>query len=299
MWKKIGKALLYPPIPIMLLLIPVSTVLLIYSLIELSPESVIAVLTYVLAAYTLTVWCFKAPYLISFFKNFKKNNRFMIRWQEDPRFRVNISLFLSIFINSAFALFQFFLGLSHRSFWFHSLAGYYLCLALMRFFLFRHTKSHAPGEKMREELKKYRNCGWVFLLLNLTLSVLVLFMIRFDRTFVHHEITTITIAAYTFTSFTVAIVNAVKFRKYNSPAFSASKAISLAAALVSMITLETTMLTTFGTPDDDPLMRRVFLAVSGGVISVILLVMSVYIIWQSTKRLKDLKNKSKDDLNGR
>ena len=117
------------------------------------------------------------------------------------------------------------------------MAGYYIALAVMRFFLVRHTSKHKPGEKMKEELIKYRTCGWVFLLMNLTLSVMVFFMVYWNRTFHHHEITTITMAAYTFTAFTMAIINMVKYRKYNSPVYSASKAISLAAACVSMLTL--------------------------------------------------------------
>ena len=67
-----------------------------------------------------------------------------------------------------------------------------------------------------------------------------------NRTFHHHEITTIALAAYTFTSLTFAIINTVKYRKYHSPVYSASKAISLASACVSLLTLESTMLTTFG-----------------------------------------------------
>ena len=159
----------------------------------------------------------------------------------------------------------------------------------MRYFLFKHTKSFRPGERMRAELIKYRNCGWVFLAVNLSLSVIVLFMIKFDRTFIHHEITTIAIAAYTFTAFTLAIVNLIKFRKFNSPAFSASKAISLAAACVSMLTLESTMLTTFGGETMDMTSRKVMLGVSGGAISAFIIAMAVYMIMQSTKRMKSIK----------
>ena len=202
---------------------------------------------------------------------------------------MNMTLFISIFINSAFAVFQLCLGIYHKSFWFYSLAGYYICLAAMRFFLYIYTKKHAPGERMRKELIKYRNCGWVFLVINLALSVIVLFMIRFDRTFIHHEITTIAIAAYTFTAFTLAIINVIKFRKYNSPAFMASKAISLAAACVSIITLESTMLTTFGTGEADASMRHVLLGITGGVVSAFLVAMAVYMIVQSTRKLRTLR----------
>ena len=142
---------------------------------------------------------------------------------------------------------------------------------------------------MYEELIKYRACGIVFLLMNLTLSLMVFFMVYWNRTFNHHEITTIAMAAYTFTAFTMAIVNIVKYRKYNSPVYSASKGVSLAAACVSMLTLESTMLTTFDDGTMDLLTRRLFLGISGGVISVFIIVMAIYMIIQSNKKLRQLK----------
>ena len=287
--KKIGKALLFPHIAIMIILIPIATVFLVYSMVFLGTESVVAIISSVLATYTLTVWCVKIPYLIRFFKTFKEENQYARRWQDDTRLRVNVSLYGTLIWNTAYAVFQLGLGFWHHTFWFFSLAGYYIALAVMRFFLVRHTSKHKPGEKMKEELIKYRTCGWIFLLMNLTLSIMVFFMVYWNRTFHHHEITTIALAAYTFTAFTMAIINIVKYRKYNSPVYSASKAISLAAASVSMLTLESTMLTTFGDGSMDALTRKIFLGSTGGVISVFIIVMAIYMILQSSKKLKEIK----------
>ena len=85
---------------------------------------------------------------------------------------------------------------------------------------------------------------------------------------------------------TLAIINTVKYRKYNSPVYSASKAISLASACVSMLTLESTMLTTFGDGTVDLAGRRLFLGLSGGAISVLIIAMAVYMIVQGTKKIK-------------
>ncbi len=288
-WKKLGKSLLFPHISIMIILIPIATVFLVYSMIFLGTESVIAIISYVLSAYTLTIWCFKIPYLIEFFKTFKDENKYARIWRDDTRLRVNVSLYGTLIYNTAYALLQLGMGFWHHTFWFYSLAGYYICLAVMRFFLARYTIKHKPGEKMREELIRYRLCGWIFLAMNLTLSLMVFFMVYWNRTFRHHEITTIALAAYTFTAFTVAIVNMVKYRKYNSPVYSASKAISLASACVSMLTLEATMLTTFGDGSMDATTKKIFLGCTGGVISAFVVVMAIYMINQSSKKLKELK----------
>lgn len=290
-WKQIGTALLFPPLGIMILLLPLSTALVVASMVFLNPESVPAILSYVLAAYTLTVWCFKIPRLIAIFKTFKEENKYARRWQEDAHLRVNVSLYGSLVWNSAYAIFQLWLGFVHRSFWFTSLAAYYLSLAVTRFFLVRFTAKHKPGERMREELSRYRVCGWVFLGMNLALSLMVFFMVYWNRTFHHHEITTIAIAAYTFTAFTMAVVNIVKYRKYNSPVYSASKAISLAAASVSMLTLTSTMLTTFGKGTMTRSEQRIMLGAIGAAVSIFLIVMAVSMIRQSTQKIHRLKAK--------
>lgn len=288
-WKKIGKALLFPHIAIMLFLIPIATVFLVYCMVFLGTKTVAAIASYVLAAYTLTVWCFKIPYLIRFFKTFKNENKYAKIWKNDTGLRVRVSLYGTLIWNTAYALLQLGMGFWHHTFWFYSLAGYYVSLAVMRFFLAHHTSRHKPGEKMLDELKKYRACGIVFLVMNLTLVLIISFMVYWNRTFHHHEITTIALAAYTFTSLTFAIINTVKYRKYHSPVYSASKAISLASACVSMLTLESTMLTTFGDQTMSQTGRRILLGLSGGAISVFIIAMAIYMIAEGTKKIKLLR----------
>ena len=142
---------------------------------------------------------------------------------------------------------------------------------------------------MRTELVKYRACGWVFLLMNLALTLIIFFMLYWNRTFTHHMITAIAMAAYTFTAFTVAIINVVKYRKYNSPVFSASKAISFAAACVSMLTLTSTMLTTFSDGTMDVMTQKFMLGSVGFSVSGVVVIMAVAMIVKGTKQLEQFK----------
>ena len=293
-WKKLGKALLFPHIAIMIVLVPISIVLLVASMVFIGTESAIAYISYVLSAYTLTVWCVKIPYLIKFFKTFKDENKYARKWQDDMRLRVNVSLYGSFFWNIAYALFQLWLGFYHHTFWFYSLGAYYICLAVMRFFLLLHTRKYAPGEKMREELLKYRACGAVFLLMNLALALIIFFMLYWNRTFEHHMITAIAMAAYTFTTFTVGIINVIKYKKYNSPVFSASKAISLAAALVSMLTLGSTMLTTFRDGTMTEMGEKLMLGSIGGGVSILIVATAIYMIVTGTRKIKQLDSEVKN-----
>ena len=288
-WKKLGKALLFPHVVIMIVLVPIATVLLVGSMVFVGTESVIAYISYVLAAYTLTVWCFKIPYLIRFLKAFKDENKYARKWQDDTRLRVNASLYGSLAWNALYGIFQLWLGFYHHTFWFYSLGAYYICLGVMRFFLLLHTRKYAPGEKMQAELVKYRACGWVFLVMNLALALIVFFMVYWNRTFEHHMITAIAMAAYTFTAFTVAIVNVVRYKKYNSPVFSASKAISFAAACVSMLTLTSTLLTTFSDGSMGIVEQKLMLGSVGFAVSGVVVAMAIRMIVKGTKKLKESK----------
>lgn len=289
-WLKLGKALLFPHIAIMLVLLPLATVLLVYSMVFLGTTSPVAIASYVIAFYTLTVWCLRLPDVIRSVKNFKDENKYARLWLEDTHLRVKVSLYGSLVINTAYALMQLGLGFYHSSFWFYSLAAYYFVLAMMRFFLVRYTGKNKPGERMRDELVRYRACGIIFFIMNLALTLMIFFMVYFDRAARHHEITTIAMAAYTFTSLTMAIVNIVKYKKYNSPVYSAAKAVSLASASVSMLTLEATMLTTFDKGELTVFGRRLLLGLSGGAVSVFVLTLAVVMIVNSTKKIKCLKH---------
>ncbi len=292
--KKIIRALLFPHISLLIILLPLSAFMLVYSMVFVGTETPIAYTSYVLSAYTLTVYCFKIPSAIKFFKRFKQQNKFVKRYSGDVRMRVNISLYGSLAWNSIYALFQLCLGFRHSSFWFFSAAAYYVFLALMRFLLLRHSGRYNPGERRKEELERYRTCGWVFLFLNIALSAMIFFSVSFGKGSEHHKITTIAMAAYTFTTFTFAIINTVRYKKYRSPVFSASKAISLAAASVSMLNLTSTMLKTFG-ESEDPTFRKLMLSLLGGAISVFTVSTAIYMIVKGNKDLKELSRKEQDE----
>lgn len=291
--KKIIRALLFPPIVIPILLLPVSATLLFYAMTYTEQNSVFAIISYVLSAYTLTVWCIKIPDIIRFCKTFKSENKYARLWFGDARIRVNISLAASFLWNTGYAALQLGLGIYHGSAWFYSLAVYYFSLALMRFFLVRHSTKNQPGEKLRQELVRYRACGYIFIVITLALSAMTAYLIYSGGTTEHHEITTIAMAAYTFFTFTMAVINIIRYRKYESPVFSAAKAISLTAASVSMLNLESTMLVTFGDGNETGLMRSRFIGISGAAIFVFIIAMAIYMIVQSTKKLKNSSSEIK------
>ena len=293
--KKIVNKLLFPHMALVLVLFPVSMALLICSMVFFGTESVLSYISYVFSFYSLTIVCLRIPQIIEFIRKYKNSNKLLVRYQNDINFRINLSLYLSLVLNIAYSIFQLCLGLYHKSFWFISMSVYYVLLSLMRFYLVNHTKKNKPGEDLLIEYKRYNICGWVMLLMNLIVTAIIFFIIYFDRTFYHHQITTIALAAYTFLTFSLSIYNFIKYRKFNSPVYSAAKSINLVAACVSMMTLTTTMLTTFG-GEDVVEYKKLLLTMVGVVVSLFILAISIQIIIFTSKNLKKLKEPNNTEL---
>ena len=210
---------------------------------------------------------------------------FVRKIKRDKAFRLRLGLFGTLFVNAAYSALQLGMGIVHSSFWFYSMAAYYLSLAAMRFFLLRHTLKYKSKPNLRLEYKKHRACGIILLIMNLAVALMTFFMVYWGRTFRHHEITVIALAAYTFVSFTVAVINAVKSKRTQSPIVSAVRVINLVAATVSMLTLETTMLTAFDNGTMTLAAKRVLLAATGSAVSAFIVAAAIYMIVCPKKNL--------------
>jgi preprotein translocase subunit SecF len=68
----------------------------------------------------------------------------------------------------------------------------------------------------------------------------------------------------------------------------------LAAALVSMLTLESTMLTTFSEGTMTAMEQKIMLGTTGGVISALIVATAIYMIVAGTKKLKQLNSEVKN-----
>lgn len=288
-WKKLAKHLFFPPMALLVLLLPGAAIALVYSFLQLEETDPLRIGSYVLSFYALLVWCLRIPEILRNFRRARRENPLLRRWGEDVHLRVRVTLGANALWNTGYGLLQLGLGIYHRSGWFYTLAAYYGCLGILRLMLMFYTLGNRPGENYRRELNHYRRCGWTLLALNLALSARLFLLLAENRLVRHHEITTIAMATYTFTSLTMALVNLVRYRKYQSPVFSASKAISLASALVSLLTLESTMLVTFGEAMPATTVR-LFMALSGGGVSAVILTMAVYMLATANQKIKCLEN---------
>ncbi|MBE6583844.1 MAG: hypothetical protein E7649_02505 [Ruminococcaceae bacterium] len=290
-FKKILKAIAYPYLPIVFLLCPVAVALLVYAFVFVPDNDAVNYISYVISAYTLMIVCFRIPNMIKWIKKFIENNKYASKLKGDAHLKIKLSLGGTLAYNALYSVFQLALGIYNNSAWFYSLAAYYFLLAFMKACLLNHTMKFAPGEKQFREVLIYRMCGIGLVLMNLAFVVIIAYVTAYSKTTVNGEIMTIMLAAFTFTTMTVAIVNIVKYRKYHSPVFSASKAISFVSALVSMLTLEDAMLATFGQAEGDGF-RQLMGGLSGAAVVAVVLALAISMIVRSTKQIKTFDNKN-------
>lgn len=209
------------------------------------------------------------------------------RYLSDARFRSEVSLHGGLLINLLYVAMKLFSGIWYRSVWFISLALYYMFLAVMRFLLLHYVRKVPIGQNIVSEFRRYRACGFVLLLMNQALIGIIVYIVHKNQGFSYPGLLIYAMATYAFYTIITAVINVVKFRKHGSPILSAAKVINLTAALVSMLALETAMLAQFG--GDDSRFRQIMTASSGGVISVIVLGMAIYMIVRANRELKKYK----------
>lgn len=203
------------------------------------------------------------------------------------------SILISAFINTTYALFNFFVGWRNDSPWFMSVGGYYLLLCFIRFFLLKGTKSakkKSTYKRIIYELKVYRSIGAIMFVVNIAMSVMAVQMIWQGGGTVHSDIMTIAMATFTFYYLTIAIINLQKYRKTTQPINSASKMLNFACALMSIFTLQSAMISAFG---NDEAFRQHMNTATGCAVFILVFGLAIYMIRRGNKLLKEIKNNGK------
>lgn len=287
LWKK----LLFPPLWLMLLLTLLCAAALAMVFVKNLSMHPVAYAVYALSFYTLTVLCLYCSLVLP--KQYKtiraKIDAHPVghRYLTDDAFKTHVSLFTALAVNLLYVGMNVLSCFLYRSMWFVVLAVYYVILAVMRFLLVRYVRQNELGANRLGELKRARLCSAILLLLNLVLTGAVLMILYENKGFEYHGVLIYVMAAYTFYITTHAIVDLVKYRKYRSPVMTTAKIISLCAALVSMLSLETAMFSQFG--GEMALQdQRLMIALTGAGVSFVVIGLSAYMICKIANELKEI-----------
>lgn len=207
-----------------------------------------AYIVYALATYTLVIISWK---LIKQWMSMQQQ-LYSHKWSRlflcDPVYRTKCLMCCTFVINLLYALIKLYLGIYYSSAWFIVLAHYYMILALMRFILLVQFQKQAARTHVVKELHTVHLCGILLFFLTVVLAIAAAFMIRQNQS-LHYPGSLIYAAAYAFYNVGSSLYNWFKYRKQNSLLLFAAKNSSLASALVSMLAMQTALLTRFSSDE--------------------------------------------------
>lgn len=207
------------------------------------------------------------------------------RWREDSYFRVRLSLRLSFLVDLCYAGMRIGYAVFYASVWDGALGFYYILLCVVRFYLIRRTPRDCGNTDRRRELLACRWAGWFLMGVNLALLWISLQIVRDGRGYDYPGTLIYAAAAYTFYSFTMAVINAVKYRRFHSPVLSAAKAVTLTCALVSVFSLETAMLTQFGGEEQ---FQFLMTSATAGAVCTLVMLIALFLVVSASRKLKRL-----------
>lgn len=151
--------------------------------------------------------------------------------------------YTSLIFNFVYAISNSIFGFLNHSWWFITVGAYYIVLTVTRYSVLQ-IKRKANGNYDIEVFAR-RITGILLVILSICIiGVNILSAIK-DRGTAFHKIVMITIATYTFTKITIAIIAMVKAKCSASPVLKTLRNISLSDACVSIYTMQRSMLVSF------------------------------------------------------
>lgn len=253
----------------------------------------------VLLAYAIYALVRFVPRATAAVSSFVKKYPLLGKWMGTYEARTLLFAACSFVINVGYVVLNIVMAALMSSIWYAALAAYYFALGALRYavlFGTRKAKKNAQTERglAAEKLRIYRNCGIALLIIE---GVFMFAVAQFvlsgggsiaelaaQNMRTYTMITMISSAAFTFYKMTLSIVNLVKVHKMTDPELWALRNISLAAALVSLLALQTTM-TLFLS---QPLTREmsVFNGIVGLVVVLIVAGLGIVMIIRANKKKK-------------
>ena len=184
-----------------------------------------------------------------------------VQYKQDRIFRASVNLQLVMVLNYLYAAYNLLTALQSGSMWLLSLGVYTLL---------------PPDALPRHESRCYRRVAWSLLALNVPIGGLTLLMVSGQSVSALPGHLIYLSALYTFVMMFLAISNLIRFRKFGSPILSAAKVLSLVAALLSLLTLQSALIDRFGTAQGS--FRLMMTRLTGSAVYASVLIIAVWML---------------------
>lgn len=303
--KMIVKKLLYPPKWFLFTVPTVVFAALIFIFVTDRKESTAAYIIYCMSAYSLTISIlalfqsvrkikvkFPQSRIIRRIEAFEIGKRYL----NDRVFRGTISIYQGFIVNTLYMVFRIITGICYTSVWFISIAVYYMVLGMLRAYLiacYRKAPTINNDDRLTYEYNCYRRIAIFLFLLNIPMGGMIVLMVRTNSGFSYPGYVIYLSAIYAFYAIIMSIINLVKYRKLGSPVLSAAKVLNFIAALMSILGLQTAMISRFSENGDG--YRMMMNAITGGCVFATVVSIAVYMLFLSTKMKNQRKEVSADE----
>lgn len=284
--------LLHPSKWVLIFVPPLSFAALIFIFATQTTRSASAYMIYCMSAYSLTIWLAALPRLIKEMKTAIMTSRFMRkvssskitgRYLNDLAFRGNVSIYQGMAVNAFYVVFRIVAGIRYASVWFISMAVYHLVIGGLWAYLVVCYRRRDP----ELERRCYHTTAWLLFLLNIPMGGMIVLMVRTNSAFSYPGSIIYLSALYTFYTMVTSVLNLVKFRKLGSPILSAAKVLNFIAAMMSILGLQTAMISRFS--ENGESYRKMMNAITGGFVYGIVILIAVIMLLHSRKTRKKVE----------
>ncbi len=288
--KGVLRKLFYPPKGVLYVLPPAAFTALIFIFALEKQESMMAYAVFLVSAYGLSILIAASPRAFRRIKSFVADSRAVKklystrlgkRYFTDMFFRGGFAIYQGMAVNFLYALFRTITGILYSSVWFISLAAYHFLLGGMRAYLI-YAFRRRDAENAAYESDCYRKIAWLLFLLNIPMGGMIWLMIRTDSGFSYPGYVIYLSAIYTFYTMGMSVYHLSKYRKLGSPILSAAKILNFVSAMMSVLGLQTAMISVFSTEGGE--FRRMMNIVTGSFVYVAVVVIALFMIITAAKK---------------
>ena len=199
---------------------------------------------YGVSTYFLVALCIRLPAAIQAGRSWINNHPKLENILQNKELRFSAKLYVNQFIDFAYGFYKIAVGVVIGSAWIGADGIYNMVQALIQLFQILRRKKAGP---IRQQWRAYRFCGWLVLLMHLSLIGIVFQTVNWNRVEESGEIMLIATAVFAFYKFISSIISLAKDRKHIHPIDSSVRMLGLSQAIFAIFSLQASLLHTFGT----------------------------------------------------
>ena len=193
------------------------------------------------------------------------------KWKTDYDFKTITTAFGSLVVTIVFAFYNGFLGIRYSSLWYGGICVYYILLSVLRGLIILYERK----SRTRANRKKiHLIASIVLLILNIALILPLAIMVVHQKPVNLSFVAAIAMAAYTTYKVIMASINLKRRKKTSNILVKLLRSISFIDALVSVITLQNTLIMVMSNGPDHSMF--ILAAITSGLIWLLILFITVY-----------------------